>query len=81
MEQTFVNTVLPQLGLHHIIGMQKPPLWLSYDSQGDAVHVVFKEAKKTDKAILDKNDVIVTKRGRTIVNMTILNASRFIIKD
>ena len=76
MEQAFVNTVLPKLGLHHLIKMQKPPLWLSYDREGDALHVIFEEAKKTDKSILDKNDIITTKRGRKIINMTILNASR-----
>ena len=78
MEQAFINTVLPKLGLHHLGGMRKPPLWLSYDREGDAVHVIFEEAKKSDKAALDKNDIIVTKRGKRIVNMTILNASRFI---
>jgi len=76
MEQTFVNTVLPKLGLHHIIKMQNPPLWLSYDREGDAVHVIFEEARKSDKSALEKNDVIVIKRGKKIVNMTILNASR-----
>ena len=77
MEQTFVNNVLPKLGLHHILGMRKPPLWISYDREGDALNVIFEEAKKSDKSALDKNDVIVTKRGKQIVNMTILNASRF----
>jgi len=78
MEQAFVNTVLPKLGLRHLIGMKKPPLWLSYDRQGDALHVIFEEATKKDKAILDKNDFIVTKRGRKIINMTILHVSRFV---
>lgn len=76
MEQTFVNTVLPKLGLRNLIKMQKPPLWLSYDREGDALHVIFEEAKKSDKSMLDKNDIIVTKRGKKIINMTILNASR-----
>lgn len=75
MEQTFINSVLPKLGLHHIVGMRKPPLWLSYDREGDAVHVIFEEARKSDKSALDKNDIIVTKRGKKIINMTILNAS------
>jgi len=58
------------------MGMRKPPLWISYDREGDAVHVIFEEAKKSDMSALDKNDIIVTKRGKKIVNMTILNASR-----
>lgn len=78
MEQRFINTVLPKLGLRHLVGMRKPPLWFSYDREGDAVHVIFEEAKKSDKATLDKDDVIVTKRGKKIINMTILNASRFV---
>lgn len=78
MEQTFVNSVLPKLGLRHIMRMSKPPLWLSYDRQGDTLHVIFEEAKKKDKSSLDKNDIIVTKRGKKVINMTILNASRFI---
>lgn len=78
MEQRFINSVLPKLGLHHILRMSKPPLWFSYDSEGDALHVVFEEATKQDKAALDKNDIILTKRGKKVVNMTILHASRFI---
>lgn len=78
MEQAFVNTVLPKLGLHLLLGMRKPPLWISYDREGDAVHVIFEEARKTDKSALDKNDIIVTKRGKKVINMTILNATRFI---
>lgn len=78
MEQRFINNVLPKLGLRHLRGMSNPPLWFSYDREGDAVHVIFEEAKKSDKAVLDKDDVIVTKRGKKIINMTILNASRFV---
>ena len=78
MEQTFVNSVLPKLGFKTLIGMRKPPLWLSYDREGDTVHVIFEEARKTDQSALDKDDIIVTKRGKKIINMTILNASRFI---
>jgi len=76
MEQTFINSVLPKLGLQHLIRMQKPPLWFSYDREGDAFHVIFEEARKTDKASIDRDDIIVTKRGKKIINMTILNASR-----
>lgn len=78
MGQTFINTILPKLGLRQILGMRNPPLWLSYDREGDAVHVMFENAKRSDRTSLDKNDIIVTKRGRKIVNMTILNASRFV---
>lgn len=78
MEQAFVSTVLPKLGLHHLFGMRKPPLWLSYDREGDALHVVFEEAKKQDKSTLDKDDIIVTKRGKKVINMTILHVSRFV---
>lgn len=76
MEQAFISTVLPKLGLNHIFTMRKPPLWLSYDREGDALHVIFEEAKKSDKPTLDKNDIIITKRGGKIINMTVLNASR-----
>lgn len=79
MEQGFISNVLPKLGLRHLFDMRKPPLWLSFDREGDALHVVFEEAKKnTDKSLLDKNDIIVTKRGRKIINMTILNVSRLL---
>ena len=78
MEQRFITIVLPKLGLSHLREMRKKPLWFSYDSEGDAVHVIFEEAKKTDKAALGKDDSIVTKRGKKIINMTILNASRFV---
>ena len=76
--RTFVNNVLPKLGLKTLISMRKSPLWLSYDREGDTLHVVFEEAKKTDKSVLDRDDIVVTKRGKKIINMTILNASRFV---
>ena len=76
MEQTFINNVLPKLGLNLLLGMRRPPLWISYDREGDALNVIFEEAKKSDKSALDKNDIIVTKRGKKVVNMKILNASR-----
>lgn len=78
MEQTFVNNVIPKLGLKTLRSMRRPPLWLSYDREGDTLHVVFEEAKKTDKSALDKDDIIVTKRGKKVINMTVLNASKFI---
>ena len=76
MEQTFINSILPKLGLSNLARMHKPPLWLTYDREGDTVHVIFEEAKKSDKSSLDKNDIIVTKRGKKVINMTILNVSR-----
>lgn len=78
MEQTFINNVLPKLGLKTLIQMRRSPLWLSYDREGDTVHVIFEEARKTDKSALEKDDIIVTKRGKKVINMTILNASRFV---
>lgn len=78
MEQTFLSNILPKLGFHHLFGMRKPPLWLSYDREGDTLHVIFEEAKKQDKSAMDKNDIIVTKRGKKVINMTILNVSRFV---
>lgn len=78
MEQTFVDKVLPKLGLNLLLNMKRPPLWISYDREGDALNVIFEEARKTDKSVINKNDIIVTKRGKRVVNMTILHASRFV---
>lgn len=78
MEQAFVSDILPKLGFHHLFAMRKPPLWFSYDREGDSLYVVFEEAKKQDKSALDKDDIIVTKRGKKLINMTILNVSRFV---
>lgn len=78
MEQVFVSNVLPKLRLRHLFNMRRPPLWFSFDREGDVLHVVFDEAKKQDKSVLGKDDIIVTKRDSKIINMTILNASRFV---
>lgn len=77
MEQAFIDSILPKLRLSHLLSMQRPPLYFTYDREGDALHVIFDEAKKDDKSALDKNDVIVTKRGKRVINMTILNVGRF----
>jgi len=76
MEQTFITTVLPKLGLKYLLKMDKPPLWISYDREADTLSVIFEEAKISDKSALAKDDIIVTKRGNKIINMTILNSSR-----
>ena len=73
MIQAFVGNVLPKLGFKTLLGMSRPPLWLSFDREGDAIHVIFEEAKKSDKTNLEKDDIIVTKRGKKVINITILN--------
>ncbi|MBA3724078.1 MAG: DUF2283 domain-containing protein [Candidatus Levybacteria bacterium] len=78
MEQGFINTILPKLGFKQLLAMKDPPQWLSYDREGDALHVIFEEAQKDDASAMDKDDIIVTKRGDKIINMTILNVSRFV---
>ena len=73
MIQAFVSNVLPKLGFKTLLRMSRPPLWLSFDREGDAIHVIFEEAKKSDKTNLEKDDIIVTKRGKKVINITILN--------
>ncbi len=52
--------------------------WIDYDKEADAAYISFEKLQRaTDSEMLD-NGVIVRKRGKKIVGLTILHAGKLI---
>lgn len=49
---------------------------VSYDTDADVLYVSFGKPQKADDAELGVKDVIVRRRGKQVVGLTFLNASR-----
>ncbi len=50
-------------------------MWVDYDEEADVLYMSFRRPQKATKTIEVEEDVLLRKDGRTIVGMTILNAS------
>lgn len=49
---------------------------VSYDTDADVLYVSFGKPRKADEGELTAHDVIVRRRGKRVVGLTFLNASR-----
>lgn len=49
----------------------------SYDAEADVLYVSFGKPKRADEGELTEKDVIVRRRGKQVIGLTFLNASRF----
>ena len=57
--------------------MKFPHAWFDYDEGADVLYISFKRPQgATDSEMLGDN-VIVRRRGKQVVGITVLNASRF----
>ncbi|MFI5380905.1 MAG: DUF2283 domain-containing protein [Tepidisphaerales bacterium] len=50
-------------------------VWVDYDQEADVLYMSFRKPQNATKTIEVDDDVLVRKDGRTIVGLTILNAS------
>ncbi len=50
-------------------------MWIDYDEEADVLYMSFRRPQKATKTVELDNDILVRKDGRTIVGVTILNAS------
>lgn len=51
-------------------------VWLDYDEEADVMYISFEKPQQATDTEALKNGVLVRKRGKKIVGITILNASR-----
>lgn len=54
-----------------------PHAWFDYDKEADTLYISFQHPQRASDSELLKNDVIVRRRGKEIVGLTVLRASRF----
>lgn len=50
-------------------------LWVDYDEEADVLYMSFRRPQRATKTVEVDNDILLRKDGRTIVGLTILNAS------
>lgn len=50
-------------------------VWVDYDQEADVLYMSFRKPQNATKTIEMDDDILVRKNGRTIVGLTILNAS------
>jgi uncharacterized protein YuzE len=50
-------------------------VWVDYDQEADVLYMSFRRPQNATKTIEVDDDILVRKNGRTIVGLTILNAS------
>ena len=50
-------------------------VWVDYDQEADVLYMSFRKPQNATKTIEMDDDILVRKDGRTIVGLTILNAS------
>lgn len=63
--------------LPHLRRLSATGLSVSYDAGADVLYVSFGKPQKADEGALTEKDVIVRRRGKNVVGLTFLNASRF----
>ncbi|MGA2231295.1 MAG: DUF2283 domain-containing protein [Tepidisphaeraceae bacterium] len=50
-------------------------VWVDYDQEADVLYMSFRKPQNATKTIEVDDDILIRKNGRTIVGVTILNAS------
>lgn len=51
-------------------------MWIDYDKEADVLYISFSKPQNADNSVMEGN-LIIHKRGSSIVGLTILNASKF----
>ncbi len=52
-----------------------PNVWIDYDKEADVLYLSFRKPQRATKTIEVDEDVLLRKDGRTVVGVTIMNAS------
>lgn len=80
MEQKLVTTALTSVGnLVSLANIGEPNLWVNYDKEADVLYISFGKPQKADDSIQEKG-IIKRTKGKKLVGLTILNATRFASK-
>jgi uncharacterized protein YuzE len=58
-----------------MLGLRARHVWIDYDEEADVLYMSFRKPQRATKTIEIGGDLLVRKDGRTLVGLTILNAS------
>lgn len=75
MAQTAIQEVIKVIP--NFFRLKFPQAWFDYDDDADVLYVSFDRPQRATDSELLSNGIIVRRRGRKVVGMTVLNASRF----
>ena len=50
-------------------------VWVDYDQEADVLYMSFRRPQNATRTIEAEDDILIRKNGRTIVGLTIMNAS------
>jgi uncharacterized protein YuzE len=50
-------------------------VWIDYDKEADVLYMSFRKPQRATKTIEVEDDILVRKSGRSVVGVTIMNAS------
>lgn len=78
MEQRLINSgKIAVADLIKLAELGQDQLVVDYDKDADVLYVNFGKPQKADDSIQGEDGIIRRKKGKKIVGLTILNASRF----
>jgi uncharacterized protein YuzE len=58
-----------------MLRLQAQHVWVDYDQEVDVLYMTFRKPQNATKTIEVDDDILLRKDGKTIVGLTILNAS------
>lgn len=59
-----------------LVGLPMTKMWVDYDREADVLYLSFRRPQRASDSELRDDGVIVHRRGRQIVGLTILDASQ-----
>ena len=78
MEQRIINSSkLVAADLVQLARFGNDKLFIDYDDEADVLYVSFGKPQKADDSVQGKDGIIRRKKGKKVIGLTILNASRF----
>lgn len=57
--------------------MKYPHAWFDYDDDADVLYISFERPQQASDSELLPNDVLVRRRGKKVVGLTVMHASRY----
>lgn len=61
--------------VNDVLNLPTKNVWIDYDKEADVLYLSFRKPQRATKTVEVDEDVLLRKDGRTIVGVTIMNAS------
>jgi uncharacterized protein YuzE len=61
--------------VHDVLQLPARNVWIDYDEEADVLYMSLRKPQRTTKTVEVDKDILVRKDGRSVVGVTIMNAS------